>query len=43
MGGSPRAQSFKDLLVYEKTHQTSQTIFEISKEFPKLDLSRSFV
>ncbi len=35
MGGSPRAKSFKDLLVYEKAHQTSQTIFEISKGFPK--------
>ncbi len=35
MGGSPRAKSFKDLLVYEKAHQTSQTIFEISKRFPK--------
>ena len=35
MGGSPRAKSFKDLLVYEKAYQTSQTIFEISKGFPK--------
>ncbi len=35
MGGSPRAKSFKDLLVYKKAHLTSQTIFEISKGFPK--------
>ncbi len=35
MGGSPRAKSFKDLLVYEKAHQTSLRIFEISKGFPK--------
>ena len=35
MGGSPRAKSFKDLLVYEKAHRMSQTIFEISKGFPK--------
>ncbi len=35
MGGSPCAKSFKDLLVYEKAHQTSHAIFEISKGFPK--------
>ncbi len=35
MGDLPHAGRFKDLLVYEKAHRTSQTIFEISKGFPK--------
>ena len=35
MGDLPHAGRFKELLVYKKAHRTSQTIFQISKGFPK--------
>jgi four helix bundle protein len=34
----PYAQSFRDLLVYQKARELSQAIFEVSKGFPKEEM-----
>lgn len=38
MSGLAHAQSFRDLIVYQKSRQLSREIFKITKSFPKEEL-----
>lgn len=38
MGKLPYVNSFRDLLVYQRSRQLAQAIFEVSKQFPKEEM-----
>jgi four helix bundle protein len=38
MGRLPYVNSFRDLLVYQKSRQLAQAIFEVTKQFPKEEM-----
>ena len=38
MGGLPYAESFRELLVYQKARQLSREIFQLTKAFPREEL-----